>query len=168
MTRELTVKQRTYDELAIYHQIAIDMKFYGFQHKDISAYLAGYAAKNGIDLKFSEGLIKQWFSRDGICKFAFDLLKEERSKEREEGFADIQNKLRQAAVEALPALATKAKNGHVLAGIALLKFAGLSEEAKIDIPQEEETEVDLGQLTDAEVEVLLKLQELQNGEATKN
>jgi hypothetical protein len=162
MTTHLIKKPRLYDELAIYHQIAIDMRFIGFQYKEIAGYLLRYANQNGLNLKLSEGLVRQWFSKNGICKFAFDLIREERGRERDEDFSSISDFVRQGALESLPALIMRAKSGNVLACVSLLKFAGLSDVPTANLYQAAENEIDLTKLNDEEIRVLLKLQEIQN------
>lgn len=135
-------KEKTYDELESYHQMAIDMRLEGYTYFAISTALHDVAVQSKINKKFPESLIKQWFMRGGICRYAYDIKKKERAEERQKLYSHIPDQLKELANLSVVALKGRIRKGSVLASLEILKMVGFEAPKKLEIEDKRPVKVE--------------------------
>lgn len=106
-----------YDSLEQHYKDAIDMRIKGYKYEYISAFLT----RSGH--KVSEQWVREWFMQGGKCYDAYlfkkTLIREEAKKE----FAEVEEQIKEGAVDAIQTLKNSSKSSWK-AALELLKLAG--------------------------------------------
>lgn len=133
---------KSYEDLEVYHQMAIDMRLDGYSYFAIASTLHDLAVKNKIDKKFPESLIRQWLMRGGYCRFAFDQKKKERAEERKKLYNNIPDQLQDLANLAIVSLKGRIRKGSVMASLEILKMVGFEAPKKLEIEDKRPVKVE--------------------------
>jgi hypothetical protein len=121
------VGYKTYEQLNPLHQRAVDLRLNGVKYKDIAQ-----------ELGLKEQTIREWFIKDGICYFAFNQIKKEREKEKKDLFKEIDQRLKDIAIDAVIVLENTVRKGNWKAAVKALEMAGFEPVHKVaDVTEDE-------------------------------
>jgi transposase len=116
-----------YDLLSPIHQRAVDLKLNGMKNRDIAA-----------ELKVKEKTVRNWFAHGGLCYDAYKQLKRERRKEKNNLFKEIDERLKDIAVDAVIVLENAVRKGNWKAAVKVLEMAGFEPVHKVaDVTDDE-------------------------------
>ncbi len=116
-------------ELGPVHIRAVELRLRGLAHHDI--------AKDKLVNK-DAGTIRNWFAKGGICHDTFEEEKIKRKEEAKARLAELDERLRELAPDALVVVENKMREGKLKAALEILDRAGFGAIQKIqDVTQSE-------------------------------
>mgnify|MGYP001100767389 CR=1 FL=1 len=125
--KKKNVGYRTYEQLKPLHQKAVDLRLNGVKYRDIAK-----------EIGVKEQTVREWFIKDGICYFAFNQIKKEREKEKRDLFKEIDQRLKDIAIDAVIVLENTVRKGNWKAAVKALEMAGFEPVHKVaDVTEDE-------------------------------
>jgi len=116
-----------YDKLNPTHQRAIDLRLNGVKYKDIAT-----------ELNIKEQTVRSWFMKEGACFKVFNQIKKEREKEKRDLFKEIDQRLKDIAIDAVIVLENTVRKGNWKAAVKALEMAGFEPVHKVaDVTEDE-------------------------------
>jgi len=100
------------------------------------------------ELKTKEKTVRNWFAHGGLCYEAYKQKKTERKKERNNLFKEIDERLKDIAVDAVIVLENAVRKGNWKAAVKVLEMAGFEPVHKVADVTEDEKQKTLQLLKD--------------------
>lgn len=113
-------KQHFYDSLELKYQQAVDLNLEGASHKVIAKML-----------QVKEQTVRTWFMKGGLCYPAHKEKEKQRRQEWQKRFAEIDDKLKEMAVDAVLTIKQNLNKGSLWAAFGVLDRVGFQPVTKI-------------------------------------
>lgn len=110
---DLYKNENPYDALNERHQKAVELRLNGVKCNDIAR-----------QLKEKEQTVRWWLSRNGPCYKALIYLKKVRRKEKKELFNQIEERLKDIAIDAVIVLENAVRKGNLKGALKVLEIVG--------------------------------------------
>lgn len=111
-----------YEELDKLGKEIVDLKLSGLSYQQISMYLEKLGEKR------ENQTIREWFIADGKYFEAYIYMKDKRREEVEPEFAEIDEHIKEGAIDAMYVVRQQVRKGNLKAAMYLLKLAGFEVE----------------------------------------
>jgi hypothetical protein len=133
--QKLTEAHNPYNELSKRDKLAVELRLEGYRYKFIAA-----------KCKVVEDVARAWFAKGGRLHDAYEYMAEERLKEYTTFFSEINERLKEIAVDAVVTLGKNTRKGQTKAASDVLDRVGFkaTNKLELDIPTAVNVIIDLG------------------------